>query len=214
VVPSLRLQIHQTLVLPWRSVSSIHFYTRKEIATRISILYTGNILATAFTGLTATGMFYGWAVLEATPVGDGCPIVPFPRNLLTSRLYLQAFHPLVATCAVWSLPDTPLTTRWLSQEERIFAHERIQRGTVNHNSIKVSTWEGLRQGAADPRAWVFALMLNLRLAANRSKNFFPTVVETLGFGAAITLVGIYLSILSLWADTLDHALSKCGTDRP
>jgi MFS family permease len=35
------------------------FYTRKEIATRISVLYTGNILATAFAGLIAAGIFYG-----------------------------------------------------------------------------------------------------------------------------------------------------------
>lgn len=35
------------------------FYTRKEIATRIAILYTGNILATAFAGLIAAGVFHG-----------------------------------------------------------------------------------------------------------------------------------------------------------
>jgi MFS family permease len=35
------------------------FYTRKEVATRISILYTGNILATAFAGLIAAGIFAG-----------------------------------------------------------------------------------------------------------------------------------------------------------
>src|SRR5437667_11550371 len=35
------------------------FYTRKEIATRISILYTGNILATAFAGLIAAGIYSG-----------------------------------------------------------------------------------------------------------------------------------------------------------
>lgn len=35
------------------------FYTRKEVATRISILYTGNILATAFAGLIAAGVFSG-----------------------------------------------------------------------------------------------------------------------------------------------------------
>jgi MFS family permease len=33
------------------------FYTRKELAVRISILYTGNILATAFAGLIALGIF-------------------------------------------------------------------------------------------------------------------------------------------------------------
>jgi MFS family permease len=35
------------------------FYTRKEIATRISILYTGNILAIAFASLIAAGIFHG-----------------------------------------------------------------------------------------------------------------------------------------------------------
>lgn len=34
-----------------------NFYTRTEIATRIAILYTGNILATALAGLIAIGIF-------------------------------------------------------------------------------------------------------------------------------------------------------------
>jgi MFS family permease len=33
------------------------FYTRKEIATRISILYSGNIFATSFAGLIAAATF-------------------------------------------------------------------------------------------------------------------------------------------------------------
>lgn len=33
------------------------FYTRKEIATRVSILYTGNIFAVAFAGLIAAATF-------------------------------------------------------------------------------------------------------------------------------------------------------------
>ena len=33
------------------------FYTRKEIATRLSILYSGNILATTFSGLIAAATF-------------------------------------------------------------------------------------------------------------------------------------------------------------
>lgn len=35
------------------------FYSRKELATRISILYSGNIMATAFAGLIAAGVFEG-----------------------------------------------------------------------------------------------------------------------------------------------------------
>lgn len=37
-----------------------NFYTRTEIATRISILYTGNILSTAFAGLIAAGKSSGY----------------------------------------------------------------------------------------------------------------------------------------------------------
>jgi len=48
------------------------FYTRKEIATRVSILYAGNIVATSFAGLIAAATFttlggkgglYGWQYL-------------------------------------------------------------------------------------------------------------------------------------------------------
>lgn len=35
------------------------FYTRKEVATRMSLFYTGNILASAFSGLIAAGIFHG-----------------------------------------------------------------------------------------------------------------------------------------------------------
>lgn len=34
-----------------------NFYTRTEVAARIAILYTGNILATAFAGLISIGIF-------------------------------------------------------------------------------------------------------------------------------------------------------------
>ena len=88
---------------------------------------------------------------------------------------------------MWFLPDTPLTTRWLTSEERMLAHDRIYRDTVGHSG-EASTWEGLRQAASDPRTWLFALMQNLHLSANGFKNFFPTVVETLGFSQTITLV--------------------------
>ena len=35
------------------------FYTRKEVATRMAIFYTGNMLASSFSGLIAAGIFKG-----------------------------------------------------------------------------------------------------------------------------------------------------------
>lgn len=77
------------------------FYTRKEIATRLSILYSGNIFATSFSGLIAVAVFNtidgnhglrGWQWLF---IIEGC---------LTFG---------VAIIGMFTLADNPLTTRWL-----------------------------------------------------------------------------------------------------
>jgi len=151
-----------------------NFYTRTEIATRIAVLYTGNILATAFAGLIALGIFEldgalgyaGWQwlfIIQGTATG------------------------VVALLAYPFLPDTPLTTRWLTQEEKELAHGRLLRDKVD-NHEKGSAMDGLKQAVRDPRVWLFCLMQNLHLSANGFKNFFPSVIRTLGLGRTLTLV--------------------------
>ena len=150
------------------------FYTRKEIATRISILYTGNILATAFAGLIAAGIFHGM---------DGAGGLAGWRWLFILQ---GAVTFVVAIGAAFTLPDDPLSTRWLNAKERQLAHDRIQRDNVD-NKEATSTLVGLKEAAKDPKMWLFAFMQHMHLAANGFKNFFPTAVETLGFNQTITL---------------------------
>jgi MFS family permease len=151
-----------------------NFYTRTEVATRIAVLYTGNILATAFAGLIAAGIFQldgrmgyaGWQwlfIIQGSATG------------------------VVALIAYPFLPNSPLTTSWLTPEERQLAHSRLLRDKVDE-SEKGSVWKGLRQAVSDPRVWLFCLMQNLHLSANGFKNFFPSVIKTLGFSRIITLV--------------------------
>lgn len=151
------------------------FYTRKEIATRISILYTGNILATSFAGLIAAGVFHGM---------DGAAGLAGWRWLFILQ---GAATFAVAIGSAFTLPDDPLSTRWLTPDERQLAHDRIERDTVG-NKKGTSTFAGLKEAAADPKLWLFAFMQHMHLAANGFKNFFPTAVETLGFSQTITLV--------------------------
>ncbi|KAJ6186530.1 hypothetical protein N7519_007831 [Penicillium mononematosum] len=151
------------------------FYTRKEIATRISILYTGNILATAFAGLIAAGIFHGMDDLAGIAGWQWLFIL---QGAVTF---------LVAVCSVFVLPDDPLHTRWLTEDERQLAHERILADTVGARH-QTSTFSGVKEAAKDPRVWLFAFMQHMHLAANGFKNFFPTAVETLGFNTTITLV--------------------------
>ncbi|KAK5072418.1 hypothetical protein LTR64_005112 [Lithohypha guttulata] len=150
------------------------FYTRKEIATRISILYTGNILATAFAGLIALGIF------ELSGVAG-------IKGWQWLFIIQGAATLLVAILSILTLPDNPLTTKWLSPEQRQLAESRIVKDTVG-GKAKTSTFAGLKEAASDPKLWLFAFMQHMHLAANGFKNFFPTAVETLGFNRTITLV--------------------------
>lgn len=173
------------------------FYTRKELATRISILYSGNVLASAFAGLIAAGVFEGM---------DGLAGIKGWRWLFILQ---GAVTVLVAIVACFTLPDEPLTTRWLTPEQRQLAHDRVQRDTVGGKG-NGNPWSGLREAIADPKVWVFVVLQHLHLATNGFKNFFPTIVNTLGFNRTITLVLtcppflIAGAISILWAKSSGH----------
>ena len=111
------------------------FYTRKEIATRISILYTGNILATAFAGLIALGIFQmgGMAGLS------GWRWLFIIQGLVTF---------VIALASLFVLPDDPTRTWWLTPEERKLAQERMDRDTVG-NQGQSSTLQGLKEAVKD-----------------------------------------------------------------
>lgn len=151
------------------------FYTRKEIATRISILYSGNILATAFSGLIAAAVFntvdgaHGLAGWRWLFIIEGC--VTFGISILS----------------LFTLADHPLHTRWLTPEQRELAHARILRDTVSAEEDS-GPCAGFMQAIRDPRLYLFCFMQNMHLSACGFNNFFPTVVKTLGFNSTITLV--------------------------
>ncbi|KAH7136879.1 major facilitator superfamily transporter [Dactylonectria estremocensis] len=151
------------------------FYTRKEVATRIAILYTGNILATAFAGLIAAGIFHGMDDLAGLA---GWKWLFILQGAVTFVIAIAGF---------FLLPDFPQTTWWLTPAERDLAYNRMELDTVD-NKGETSTTEGLKQAAKDPIVWIFCAMAHMHLAANGFKNFFPTVVKTLGFNTTITLV--------------------------
>ncbi|KAK9468817.1 major facilitator superfamily domain-containing protein [Lipomyces arxii] len=150
------------------------FYTKKEIGLRIALFYTGNIAANAFSGLIAAAVFatldgvhgiagWRWLFVITGVVSFGCGVVSF-----------------------FTLPNTPKTTWWLSEEEGNLAHERIVRDTTEHEGT-TSTWNGLLQAAKDYRTWLFCFNMNMHVSGDSFKNFFPSVVQTLGYSTTVTL---------------------------
>ncbi|GJC85507.1 putative transporter C1683.12 [Colletotrichum liriopes] len=152
------------------------FYTRKEIATRMAIFYTGNMLASAFSGLIAAGIFAG---LDGKHGLAGWQWLFIIQGAVSIGVAFGAFY---------FLPNAPLQTRWLTPEQRQMAHQRIFDDTTGRREGKTSVWKGLREACTDWRTWVFCLMDNLHLSANGFKNFLPSVVKTLNYNTTITLV--------------------------
>ncbi|KAJ4255969.1 hypothetical protein NW762_009043 [Fusarium torreyae] len=149
------------------------FYTRKEIATRISILFTANICGTAFAGLIAIGVFQMSGVAGLA----GWRWLFILQGIITFVLSVSS---------AWILPDEPLNTRWLTGEERQLAHDRIAADTVQIRT-NTTTFAGLIDACKDPRLWVLVFMQHFHMAASNFKNFFPTIVGTLGFDRNTTL---------------------------
>ncbi|KXH41133.1 hypothetical protein CSIM01_03339 [Colletotrichum simmondsii] len=149
------------------------FYTRKEIATRISMLFTANICGTAFAGLIAIGVFQ----MDQVAGLSGWRWLFILQGIISF---------IVSVSSAFLLPDQPLDTRWLSEEERKLAQSRGAADTVQLQA-NTSTWVGLSEAIRDPRLWVLVTMQHLHLSASGYKNFFPTIVETLGFGRNVTL---------------------------
>ncbi|KAJ3940387.1 uncharacterized protein N0V96_009384 [Colletotrichum fioriniae] len=161
--------------------------------TAVSQNYTGLLLTRFFLGITEAPYYPGalcTAWLVASPY---YPIRIFTRAQAGIAGWRWLFiiqgvvTLIIAIIAFFILPDEPLTTRWLSPEERILANERILRDTVG-NTGQTTTWSGLLEAAKDPKVWLFTVMQHCHLGANGFKNFFPTAVETLGFDETVTLV--------------------------
>jgi sugar phosphate permease len=78
---------------------------------------------------------------------------------------------VLAIVAFFVLPDEPLTTHWLTPEERTLAHERIARDTVQNDGATTSI-RGIVEAAKDPKVWLFVLMQVCTL-----ERSFPAFVE-------------------------------------
>ncbi|KAH7559854.1 hypothetical protein BM1_03488 [Bipolaris maydis] len=173
--------------------------TGVQFNTCVSILFVGyvlmqvpsNMLITRIKpGIYMSSWMFVWAIVSACTA-----LVQNFGGMVACRFFLGiteapegAVTAFVAIFGFFMLPNTPLTTRWLSPRERELAHARMERDRIGDSTDDVSMMDGLKQACRDPRTWLFCLMQNFHLSACSFNSFFPTVVKTLGFSTTITLV--------------------------
>ncbi|EEU41798.1 uncharacterized protein NECHADRAFT_54279 [Fusarium vanettenii 77-13-4] len=153
------------------------WYTRREFALRVALLYSGLVLAQAFSGLIAAGVFAGL---------DG------PMGLAGWKwLFIieGAASGFFAITAYFILPNYPDSTSggamwYMNADMRKVAAARILDDRVEF-SDKSSVWHGLKLAVTDIKLYMF-LFLNIFITSSYGfNNFFPTIVNGLGFGSRV-----------------------------
>ncbi|KAK7749307.1 hypothetical protein SLS62_008276 [Diatrype stigma] len=153
------------------------WYTKKELAARISILYAAGQMAGAFGGLLGAAIMGGmngkagiadWRWLF---IIEGTATIP------------------VAIVTMFVLPDYPATTKWLSDEERAIAVLRLaEEANEEDDRAETPALTSLKMAFTDPALYlIWFMQLGLNTAA-AFINFFPTIVGTLGYPQTETLL--------------------------
>lgn len=97
----------------------------------------------------------------------------------------------VAMCAYFILPNFPRTTSWLSEEERQLAIWRLQEDIGTDDWVSSESqgfWSGFSQALKDVKVWLLMVILLGMVSSASVTNFFPSVVQTLGYPSTETLL--------------------------
>ncbi|EJT96739.1 MFS general substrate transporter [Dacryopinax primogenitus] len=154
------------------------WYTKTELSYRSAWLYAGLIVSNAFGSLLAAGILGN---MEGKLGVRGWRWLFYIEGAVTMAIGL---------IAILTLPDYPRNTRWLSEEERAVAQQRLAEdaGEADQDAEGDTAWRGLIMACTDLKVPVFMWMTFVQLLGLSFVNFFPTLTQTLGFSTTITLL--------------------------
>ncbi|ETS83455.1 hypothetical protein PFICI_05331 [Pestalotiopsis fici W106-1] len=152
------------------------WYTPKELATRTAVLYTGSLLSSAFGGLVGAGVQYGLDGAHGLHAWQWLFIIEGSATVFLSL------------CSVFLLPDFPGTTRWLSEQEKAIAKDRLHRHSGSQDEERGPVLRGVRLALADYKVWLLAAVVITKTTAAAVTSFVPTLVATFEFSSVQSLL--------------------------
>ncbi|KAF7561150.1 hypothetical protein G7046_g2985 [Stylonectria norvegica] len=166
------LGMAESAMLPLIMYYLTTFYRRGELARRLSIFYASSKIANAFSGLLAYGVFH----IKITSL--------YPWRYL---FLIEGCLTVVFAVFVWFyLPLSPDKARFLSAEEKILAHHRIQ---VDSSAI-VNQKFNLRDALKifrQPTTYAFlAIEICIGVPLQSVALFLPQIIGRLGYSAVKT----------------------------
>ncbi|KAK9461812.1 major facilitator superfamily domain-containing protein [Lipomyces oligophaga] len=168
------------------------WYTSKELAKRSAIFVLGSYLSGAFSGLIS------YAVLENMDGVHG-------RAAWRWLFIIEGVATIgFSILAMPILPSLPQNTKWLSKQERLLGVVRLlediqlasEPGMSRENTIDtlatLSEWQKLRMGfkdaVTDDKVIMFFCTMFCVCGTASINTVFPTIVESLGYARAETLL--------------------------
>ncbi|KAL4898364.1 major facilitator superfamily domain-containing protein [Aspergillus ambiguus] len=163
--------------IPAVSLMTSSWYTKKESPLRMGIWHAGNIISNVFSGLLAAAIL--------TNMDGVARLTAWQWFILLEGIVSI----MVACLAFWFIPNFPNNTscRWFTEEQAAMAQYRqfISAGGI-HEDNEGGHWAGVWLAVKDPFTWLFSGIHFFLIIAQSFKDFFPSIVETLGFTEVVT----------------------------
>ena len=142
------------------------WYTRKELALRTALMYSGSLISGAFSGLITAGITNGLTVARGLRAWRWMFIIE------------GAITVVIAFACYFILPNFPRTTKWLTEKERQLAVWRLQED-VGEDDWVSSSDQGFGHGAklafTDIKTYILGFLLLGLVSSGSLTNFFPSL---------------------------------------
>ena len=163
--------------LPMVSLMSSSWYTKEEAPIRMAIWHAGNIASNIFSGLLAAGILTNMDGVASLPAWAWFFIL---EGVVGVALGIIAF---------WGVPNFPHNhgVKWISPEQGELAQYRMLVSAGGRTEDDDGgAWEGVVLACKDPFTWIFTVLHFGLILALSYKDFFPSIVATLGYSDLMT----------------------------
>ncbi|OJD22152.1 hypothetical protein ACJ73_06504 [Blastomyces percursus] len=173
------------------------WYTKKELALRMSIFYSGSLISGAFGNLIAAGILKG--------LNGARGLAPW------QWLYIieGAITCFIGIIICFTLPDFPDTWKLLAPELKHVANRRLAieaaEADVDIGGRGMSQLTGLKLAFADAKTYMLAIAYMSITGASGFQNYFPTLTRTLGYDDTISLLLVAPPYIFMVAYSLAHS---------
>jgi MFS family permease len=166
-------------LFPILTLITSSWYSKSESPLRMAVWHSGAILSNVVSGLLAAGI-----LTTMNGVAD-------MRAWQWFLLLEGAVSILIAITGFWLLPNYPdnTGTYFMSETESEMAQYRVLVSAGGQSEDDDGdAWSGVWMACKEPYTWLFTGMHFSLILAQSFKDFFPSIVQTLGFSE----LGTYL----------------------